>query len=215
MFNFDPATIISRILTLLIAFTVHEFAHAWTATAFGDETAKLNGRLTLNPIAHLDFLGTLLLIVAGFGWAKPVPINPYALQRRSRAAVMWVSLAGPLSNFLMAALAAIPFRLNLLSIYDLSSNTILPSLSYFFFIFIYINLTLLLFNLIPFAPLDGEKVLDYFLPPNLARSWEAIRPYGPMLLLVVVFLLPTLGINLLGMIINPPINALWHLLIGV
>ena len=215
MFNFDPATIISRILTLLIAFTVHEFAHAWTATAFGDETAKLNGRLTLNPIAHLDFLGTLLLIVAGFGWAKPVPINPYVLQRRSRAAVMWVSLAGPLSNFLMAALAAIPFRLNLLSIYDLSSNTILPSLSYFFFIFIYINLTLLLFNLIPFAPLDGEKVLDYFLPPNLARSWEAIRPYGPMLLLVVVFLLPTLGINLLGMIINPPINALWHLLIGV
>jgi Zn-dependent protease len=215
MFNFDPATIISRILTLLIAFTVHEFAHAWTATAFGDETAKLNGRLTLNPIAHLDFLGTLLLIVAGFGWAKPVPINPYVLQRRSRAAVMWVSLAGPFSNFLMAALAAIPFRLNLLSIYDLSSNTILPSLSYFFFIFIYINLTLLLFNLIPFAPLDGEKVLDYFLPPNLARSWEAIRPYGPMLLLVVVFLLPTLGINLLGMIINPPINALWHLLIGV
>lgn len=215
MFNFDPATIISRILTLLIAFTVHEFAHAWTATAFGDETAKLNGRLTLNPIAHLDFLGTLLLIVAGFGWAKPVPINPYVLQRRSRAAVMWVSLAGPFSNFLMAALAAIPFRLNLLSIYNLSSNTILPSLSYFFFIFIYINLTLLLFNLIPFAPLDGEKVLDYFLPPNLARSWEAIRPYGPMLLLVVVFLLPTLGINLLGMIINPPINALWHLLIGV
>ena len=215
MFNFDPATIISRILTLLIAFTVHEFAHAWTATAFGDETAKLNGRLTINQIAHLDFLGTLLLIVAGFGWAKPVPINPYVLQRRSRAAVMWVSLAGPFSNFLMAALAAIPFRLNLLSIYDLSSNTILPSLSYFFFIFIYINLTLLLFNLIPFAPLDGEKVLDYFLPPNLARSWEAIRPYGPMLLLVVVFLLPTLGINLLGMIINPPINALWHLLIGV
>jgi Zn-dependent protease len=214
MFNFDPATIISRILTLLIAFTVHEFAHAWTATAFGDETAKLNGRLTLNPIAHLDFVGTLLLIVAGFGWAKPVPINPYALQRRSRAAVMWVSLAGPLSNFLMAALAAIPFRLNLLSIYALSANTILPSLSYFLFTFIYINLTLLLFNLIPFTPLDGEKVLDYFLPPNLARSWETIRPYGPILLLVVVFLLPTLGINLLGMIINPPINALLHLLTG-
>ena len=214
MFNLDPATIISRIVTLLIAFTIHEFAHALTATAFGDDTPRLHGRLTLNPIAHLDFIGTLLLIVVGFGWAKPVPINPYVLQRRSRAAVMWVSLAGPASNLLMAAVAAIPFRLNLLSFYSLPSSSILPSLSSFLSVFILINLTLMLFNLIPFAPLDGEKILEYFLPPNLARSWDTIRPYGPLLLLVVVFLLPTLGINLLGMIINPPINALWHLLTG-
>ena len=214
MLNLDPPTIIARIVTLLIAFTIHEFAHALTATAFGDETPRMNGRLTLNPIAHLDFIGTLLLIVVGFGWAKPVPINPYALQRRSRAAVMWVSLAGPLSNLLMAAVAAIPFRLNLVSFYSLPSNSILPSLSFFLSVFILINLTLMLFNLIPFAPLDGEKVLEYFLPPNMARSWDAIRPYGPVILLVVVFLLPTLGFNLLGMIINPPINALWHLLTG-
>ncbi len=214
MLNLDPPTVIARILVLLIAFTIHEFSHAWTATAFGDETPRMNGRLTLNPIAHLDIMGTLLLIVAGFGWAKPVPINPYALQRRSPAAVMWVSLAGPLSNFLMAILAAIPFRLHMLPLYSITSNRILPSLSQFLVEFISINLTLMLFNLIPFAPLDGEKILDYFLPPNLARSWETIRPYGPMILIVVIFLLPIFHIDILGAIITPPITGLWHLLTG-
>jgi len=214
MLGLDPPTVISRILVLLIAFTVHEFCHAWTATAFGDETPRMNGRLTLNPIAHLDIMGTLLLIIAGFGWAKPVPINPYVLQRRSPAAVMWVSLAGPLSNLLMAIIGAIPFRLGLVPIYSLTTSKILPTPSQFLQVFIIINLTLMLFNLIPFAPLDGEKILDYFLPANLARSWETIRPYGPIILIVVVFLLPYLGINVLGAIIDPPISALWHLLTG-
>ena len=213
MLGLDPPTVISRIIVLLIAFTFHEFAHAWTANAFGDDTPRLYGRLTLNPIAHLDLMGTILLIVAGFGWAKPVPINPYALQRRSPAAVMWVSLAGPASNFLMAIVAAIPIRLGVVSL--ATSTGILPTAGDLLFEFILINLTLMLFNLIPISPLDGEKILEYFLPPNMARTWETIRPYGPLILIVVVFLGPLIGINLLGWIIDPPLTALLRLLIGI
>src|SRR5512139_2451174 len=115
MLGLDPSTLICRIIVLLTAFSVHEFAHAWTANYFGDDTPRQNGRLTLNPLAHLDPIGSIVLLFAGFGWAKPVPVNPYALERRSPAALMWVSLAGPLSNLLMALIAAIPFRLGLIS----------------------------------------------------------------------------------------------------
>ena len=114
----------------------------------------------------------------------------------------------------MAIVGAIPFRLGLVPLYSLAVNNILPTPSQFLQEFILINLTLMLFNLIPFSPLDGEKILDYFLPANMARAWDRIRPYGPVILLVVVFVLPYLGINVLGAIIDPPITALWHLLTG-
>jgi len=215
--NLDPATLISRVLILIIAFTVHEFAHAWTATMLGDDTPRLNGRLTLNPLSHLDPMGSLLLIVAGFGWAKPVPVNPYALSRRSSAALMWVSLAGPFSNLCMAALAAIPFRVGLLSPFNafIPNEGILPTQEQFLFEFIYINLLLMLFNLLPIAPLDGEKILMFFLPPNAARAYEAFRPYGPLILMVIVFAGPLLGFNIIGTIIGPPMQALMSLLVGI
>jgi Zn-dependent protease len=217
MLGLDPATLISRLIVLVICFTVHEFSHAWTATRLGDETPRQNGRLTLNPLVHLDPMGSLLLLVAGFGWAKPVPINPYALNRRSPAGVMWVSLAGPFSNLLMAIVAAIPFRLGLVSVFSglTSTRAILPTPSQVLIEFISINLLLCLFNLIPLAPLDGEKILDYFLPPNLARSFESIRPYGPAVLIVLVLVVPMmLHIDLIGLIIMPPLNAIRSLLIG-
>src|SRR5512137_432571 len=109
----DTSTLIAYIIVLLIAFSVHEFAHAWTADRFGDDTPRLNGRLSLNPLAHLDPIGSLMLLIAGFGWAKPVPVNPYALHRNSSAGVMWVSLAGPFSNLLMAILGSLPFRMKI------------------------------------------------------------------------------------------------------
>ena len=214
MFNLDPSTFISHIFILLIAFPIHEFAHAWAADYFGDNTPRMNGRLTLNPLAHLDPIGSLLLLVAGFGWAKPVPINPYALQRRSPSAVMWVSLAGPFSNFVMAVLAAIPFRLGIVSIlnaqYALSTlnRHFLPTIPQFLWEFIYINLLLMLFNLIPIAPLDGEKIIEYFFPPSWVRVLDTIRPYGPFILLAVVFL------GVLGWIISPPLNLIMGLLVG-
>ena len=131
MLDLTPATLVARLVVLVIAFTVHEFAHAWTADWFGDDTPRLYGRLTLNPLAHLDFLGSLLILVSGFGWAKPVPINPISLQRRNPYAPMWVALAGPMSNLLLAAIAAIPLRSGLVSAFG-GSGTLLFSLRFGF-----------------------------------------------------------------------------------
>ncbi len=216
MFSLDPATLIARLFVLVVAFTIHEFSHAWVATIFGDDTPRINGRLTLNPISHLDPIGSLLLLVAGFGWAKPVPVNPYALQRRSSAALMWVSLAGPLSNFLMAVVAAIPFRLGLASLFAASvpSSSILPSFSMLMYEFIFINLLLMLFNLIPIAPLDGEKIAEYFFPPSWSRALDTIRPYGPVILMAVIFVGPYFGVNILGWVLGPPMQALLGILVG-
>ncbi len=217
-FSFLPSIpeIFTYIIILLTAFPVHEFAHAWTANYFGDDTPRRQGRLTLNPLAHLDLFGSLMLIVAGFGWAKPVMISEYALRRRSSAAPMWVALAGPLSNFGMAALAAIPFRVGLVSTSNifLTQGAFLPSLALFLFIFVRVNLFLMLFNLLPLSPLDGEKVLDHFLPPNLARGLEAIRPYGPLILMAVIFVLPMVGIDVISLVILPTLNFLGRLLTG-
>lgn len=217
MFDLDPATLIARIIVLIVAFSIHEFAHAWAATMYGDDTPQLHGRLTLNPLAHLDPMGSLMLLVAGFGWAKPVPVNPYALQRRSSAALMFVSLAGPFSNFLLAVLAAIPFRLGIASISEgfAPSSGILPSFSKILVEFLIINLVLMLFNLIPLAPLDGEKILEYFAPPSWSRTLENLRPYGPMLLIVIAIVLPFLGIDVIGWILGPPMQALLTLLVGI
>ncbi len=207
-----PALIFTRIITLVIAFTVHEFSHAFTAYRLGDDTPRAQGRLTLNPLAHLDLMGSVMLLLAGFGWAKPVEINPYAVQRRSPAGVMWVSLAGPFSNLLMAVVAAIPLRFGWVP-YSAGTNLI-PSLYYFLYEFMSINLILLLFNLIPLAPLDGEKIAAYFFPPPLDRILERIHPYGSMILLVLVFLGPLLGVNVIGWIMGPAMNNILQILLG-
>jgi Zn-dependent protease len=216
MLDLNLPTLISRIIVLLTAFSFHEFAHAWVADHFGDDTPRLHGRLTLNPLAHLDPIGSLMLILAGFGWAKPVPVNPYALRRRSESALMWVSLAGPLSNFLLAILAAIPFRAGLASssIANISIGGIFPSLAQFLYEWIYINLVLMLFNLIPLAPLDGEKIADYFFPPSWADFLDRIRPYGPMILLLLFVGGSSLGFNIFGLILGPPMNYIMGLLLG-
>jgi Zn-dependent protease len=215
-FNLTLPTLIARIVVLLTAFTLHEFAHAWTADRFGDPTPRSRGRLTLNPLAHLDPMGSLLLLTVGFGWAKPVEVNPYLLQRRSSSAMMWVSLAGPLSNFLMAVLAAIPFRLGLVSPMDalMAPGRVFPTPAKLLYEFVLINLVLMLFNLIPLAPLDGEKIADRLFPASWSRALERIRPYGPVILLLLLFVGPALGFNFLGWILGPPLQALMNLLIG-
>lgn len=198
---------LSMLPVLLIALPVHEFAHAWTANRLGDDTPRLAGRLTLNPLSHLDVVGSLLLLFAGFGWAKPVPINPYALQRRTPAGVMIVAAAGPLSNVALALLVSIPFRLGLVS----TPNSILVPLLEFF---ILINLVLFFFNLIPIFPLDGEKVLTYFLPPAGQDFLAQIRPYGPILLAALVILSYRSGLNVLELVVYGPALAISSFLVS-
>jgi Zn-dependent protease len=214
MLDLDGPTLISRILTLVIAFTLHEFAHAWTADRFGDMTPRQYGRLTLNPLRHLDVLGSLLLLVAGFGWAKPVPINPNELRRRSPAAVMWVSLAGPFSNFVMAIAAAIPLRLGLVKVSLSLGPSWLPTPYYFLSEFVLINLVLMLFNLIPLPPLDGDKIAEYFAPPALVNLMNVLRPYGSLVLMALIFLPQFFNVDALGWIMNPALSNLWYLLTG-
>jgi Zn-dependent protease len=212
MLNLAPALLISRLLTLVIALTVHEFSHAFVATRFGDETARLNGRLTLNPLKHLDIIGSLMLIIAGFGWARPVPVNPAALRRHSSSALMWVSLAGPASNFVLALVAAIILRLRIVP--WVASTSILPSPADFLYTFFIINLVLMLFNLIPISPLDGEKIAEFLLPPTWADRFARIQPYGPIILLIIVFVGPRFGVDIIGSIMNPAIQGLTRLLLG-
>jgi len=214
MLSIPPAMLIANIFVLLIAFTGHEFAHAWTADYFGDDTPRLNGRLTLNPLAHLDVMGSLLLIIAGFGWAKPVPINPNTLRRHSDSALMWVSFAGPLSNLIMAVVAAIPLRFGLFQAENIASGQLLPTVGQILTQFVLINIVLALFNLIPIPPLDGDQIAEFFFPPSWTDWMDRyIRPYGPMALMVLVFVLPFFKINLLSWIIWMPAYKLFQLLI--
>lgn len=203
--------LVSRIIILVIAFTIHEFSHAWSALQLGDDTPRRMGRLTLNPLAHLDPIGSLLLLFVGFGWAKPVQVNPYNLRWGPQMGMAAVAAAGPFSNLVMATLGAIPFRLGLLERFDQGSfGGIFPTPSAFFQEFIIINLLLMLFNLIPIAPLDGSKILRGFAP----REWDGFfiqfEQWGPFLLMGLLFL----GRGILGLILTGPLTFLFRALVG-
>lgn len=213
MLNGNPADLISRLITLLIAFTFHEFAHAWMADRMGDDTPRLYGRLTLNPLAHLDLLGSLMLLTVGFGWAKPVPVDQRKLRSHSPAAMMLVALSGPLSNFLLAVIAAFPLRFGWV-VPTTPRLSFLPTPYNFLFDFLFINLGLMLFNLIPLPPLDGEEVLDYLLPPDLAMKWTRIKPYGPYILILLFMLGPLIGFDLISTLLRPLMIGIGRILLG-
>lgn len=210
-----PAVIVVAIM-LLIGFPVHEFAHALAAYRLGDSTARLLGRLTLNPVVHFDPLGGILLAVTfigsgfGFGWAKPTPVNPHNLEGGPRGEAI-VAAAGPLSNLVLAVAAALPLRY-LLASPDLAAQVpflIIQILD----LFVLINIVLMLFNFIPVPPLDGSKVLFALMPPRLAWQWRPIlEQYGFIVLLLLFFVPP--GNSLGGRILFPIIGALHELLVG-
>ncbi|MFQ5921325.1 MAG: site-2 protease family protein [Anaerolineales bacterium] len=198
-------------ISVIIALTVHEFAHAWTAYQLGDDTAQRMGRLSLNPLKHLDPIGTIMILLVGFGYAKPVPFDPYKVTKRTPAGIMLVAAAGPLSNLLLAIIASIPFQTGLVASF-VAGNGLLALIEKFLVIFISLNLLLLFFNLIPIFPLDGEKVLSYFLPAGGRATMARLRPYGPVLLILLI-VSGRFGVDLLGMLIRAPANQLTELLI--
>jgi Zn-dependent protease len=158
--------------------TVHEFAHAYVADRLGDPTPRAHGRLTLNPLAHLDLVGTLLILLVGFGWAKPVPITPANFTNWRRDTVI-VAVAGPLANVTLLFAVGIPFKLGLLRAYGLGAEPI----SVLLLTMMQINAMLAVFNLIPIPPLDGSKILLGLLPPEQAVAYARVQLYGPFLLL--------------------------------
>lgn len=208
------AAIFTRLLVWVIAAPVHELAHALSAYRLGDTTAKREGRLTLNPLAHMEPIGTLFVAVAGFGWAKPVPVDPYYLRYGPRTGMLIVSLAGPLANLLLAILFAIPVRLGLVGLSSGQYLGFIPYPSTFFFWAIYLNIVLLFFNLLPIAPLDGFAVLSGLLPADLAYRWEQTRQWGMFVLMGLVFLSYAGGLSPLNLILDPPMHAVFYLLTG-
>lgn len=199
-------TYLYRIPVLLVAFTVHELAHAATAYYFGDDTAKRAGRMTLNPLVHIDVTGALLLIIAGFGWAKPVPVNPMNLANPKRD-IVWVSAAGPISNIIMAIISGIILKILILL------QIPVPFLYDMFYVSFVINLILAIFNMIPLYPLDGSKVLLGLLPYDKAIKYDKMAGYGPQILLIVFISGALLGTSLLDIIFIPWL-ALWQALFG-
>lgn len=213
LFDLDLPTLIARAIVLLVAFTFHELAHAVTADYLGDPTPRRMGRMTLNPVAHLDPFGSLMLLISGFGWAKPVMVQPMNLRGNPRTSMAIVSAAGPLSNVVMAILFALPFRLGLLTL-TANSSGLLPSPGFLFFEFVWINLILAFFNLIPVPPLDGYKILTGILPPDIAYQLRPLEQYGFLILLLAIFLLPMIGINILGWLVVLPSQEVLFLLVG-
>lgn len=190
MFDLEPSVLIARALTLLVAFTIHELSHAVTADYLGDPTPRNMGRITLNPLKHLDPFGTIMLLVAGFGWAKPVVVNPLNMRGNPRRDMAIVAIAGPVSNVLMALLASIPVRFGLIDMTLMAPTGVLPSVPFLLSEFIWINLILAFFNLIPIPPLDGSKILYAILPVEWVYKIRPLEQYGFLLLMGVVFFVP-------------------------
>lgn len=195
IFTQNPQLGILLMVALIVSLTFHEFSHAFVADKLGDPTAKNMGRLTLNPLAHLDPLGTLFLLVARFGWGKPVPFNPLNLKNPRRDAAL-ISLAGPVSNFILATIASFIIRL-------VKADSLLGG---FLYLVVFYNLILGIFNLIPVGPLDGNKIVYGFLPTNLAIQWQEIQRYGMFILLFLVLT------NTTSLILSPLVDLSMKLL---
>lgn len=211
----NPLGFLFWLIALAAAITIHEFAHAWAAERLGDPTPRLQGRLTLNPLSHLDPIGTLMLLIARFGWGKPVQFDPFNLRHPRRDSAL-ISLAGPASNILLAIFCSIV--LNLLFSYRV------PLISYSFIgLFAYwiigvlqplvvLNVVLAVFNLIPIHPLDGFKIVGGMLSETHARQWAELESYGMIFLIFLILPLGG-GASAISKIISPVINALLGLLL--
>ena len=199
----EPQVFVAFVIAVILGITFHEFSHAAVATMQGDPTARSQGRLTLNPIAHLDPLGSIALVLAGFGWGRPVPFSPTQLRSRRFGAAM-VGLAGPAANFLLALVAVIALRVvypSAVTAFDVDFSVILLDM------LVTLNVVLGVFNLLPIPPLDGSRLLSLALPPSRQNIVYFLDQYGIFLLLGILILAP----NLLTPIFRAITEALYRL----
>ena len=197
----DPIGFVGFVVAILLGITVHEFMHAYAANRLGDDTARLMGRMSLNPMAHLDPFGTLLIVLAGFGYGKPVPFNESRL--RSAMGVSAVALAGPFANLVLAALCAVPLRFGGANPLGGAYEDILGQIVLW-------NCVLAVFNLIPIPPLDGSNVVYGLLPPQQRFTWRSYQQYGPILLLLLL----VFGARVLSTVVFGPALFLARLFAG-
>lgn len=195
---------------LITGITFHEFGHAFTAYSLGDPTPKQMGRVTLNPTAHIDPMGALFFLIAGFGWGRPVQFQPYLLRINPRVGSALVAIAGPIANFILATV----FGLTLRGLFFLLGQNIGPGAEFGLETlaqYVYFNLLLGFFNLIPIPPLDGFGILLGVVPAQMAYSLERVRQYGFLLLFLLVFL----GGGVISTLLLPPIQTMFTLLTGL
>jgi Zn-dependent protease len=198
--NLDIEIIVLLIPALIFSLSFHEFAHAWMAFRLGDDTAARLGRLTLNPMAHLDPVGSIALLLMGFGWAKPVPVDVRYL-RNPKEDMVKVAAAGPISNLLLAVIAALCLR------FLFGNNLLTDPIKSFIVIFMQINITLAIFNLLPVSPLDGSQILSPFIERKFGIEMVyKMEMYGPRVLFFIIIFSMVTGIHLFSFIINPIFN---------
>jgi Zn-dependent protease len=201
---------------LLMTLTVHEFSHGWVAYMLGDDTAKRMGRLTLNPISHIDPIGMIMLFLVHIGWAKPVPINPYNFKDQKRDMALSAA-AGPLSNFIVAIIFSLFFRIithgnpQMMMYGSLSAQIVI----YIIYYTVLINLALGIFNLIPIPPMDGSKILGGFLSDEAYYKYTLQEQRGAQILMIIFLISYIFRLNLIGTIITPPLNFCLRILMGV
>lgn len=202
----NPLLTIIYLGAIILSITIHEFAHAFVADRCGDDTARLEGRLSINPFAHLDPIGTILLLLVGFGWGKPVPIN--IRNFRNKGDETKVALAGIVANILLALVLALPIRLALLNGQLIESSLLLMTLN----LVINLNINLAAFNILPIPPLDGSHLIESLLSAEARMTYAMIGPFVLLILLVSNFI-P--GLSLISIIIEPIVRALSFLIKGV
>ncbi|WP_040948354.1 site-2 protease family protein [Gorillibacterium massiliense] len=195
------------LVVLLIAFACHEFAHAYAADKFGDPTPRSMGRVTLNPMVHLDLFGTILILLVGFGWAKPVLVNPNYFKKPRLMGIV-VSVVGPLANLILAFIGVMLFfGFGALGLYDGLPAWGADAISVFYQALIHFNLLLFLFNLLPLPPLDGYRILNYFLPMRARLALQGVEQWFIFIFMILVFF-PVLNNNTLGRVFSL-IDPIW------
>ncbi len=204
----------ANLLVLLIAFPIHELSHALVADRLGDPTPRSHGRITLNPFAQLNFLGSFLMLLVGVGWAY-VPVNPSYMRPNPRTGHMIVAAAGPISNLIIAVISAVLWHSTLPVLSMVGAPDLLNYLYRALFLVTAINLALFFFNLVPIAPLDGFAVLKGLLPYNLVYQLERFQRYGPLVFLAVFFVGPLIGLPIADWLVFAPARAIAELLFGL